>query len=82
MRGKSDVEFDHVGIALSAAESGQGVALSSSLLCAAEIADGRLCIPFDVRVRSATTYHLVCRPEGLEDPRIIAFRDWLVSALE
>lgn len=76
-----NLEFDHVGIALSAAESGQGVALSSTLLCAAELADGRLCIPFDQRVRSAETYHLVCRPEGLEDPRIIAFRDWLVAAL-
>lgn len=79
--GKRDIEFDHVGIALSAAESGQGVALSSSLLCSAELADGRLCMPFDVGVPSAATYHLVCKPEGLGDPRIIAFRDWLVSAL-
>jgi len=34
-----------------------------------------------VRTRSAATYHLVCRPEGLEDPRIVALRDWLVEAL-
>ncbi len=79
--GKREIEFDHVGIAMSAAESGQGVALSATLLCEAELADGRLCVPIDVRVRSAKTYHFVCKPERLGDRRIVAFRDWLVSAL-
>ena len=81
LRGRRELHFDHVAIALSAAESGQGVALSAPLLCGAELADGRLCVPFDLPVRSAATYHLVCRPEGLEDPRIVALRDWLVEAL-
>ena len=36
---------------------------------------------FPSRVPSPSTYHLVCRPEGLEDPRIVALRDWLVDAL-
>jgi len=81
LRGRRDLRFDHVGIALSAAESGQGVALSTPLLCAPELADGRLCIPLDLPAPSAATYHFVCRPESLEDPRIIAFRDWLVDAL-
>ncbi len=81
LRPRRELQFDHAGIALSAAESGQGVALSSRLLCAAELADGRLCVPFERPVRSAETYHLVCRPEGLEDPRIVAFRDWLVASL-
>jgi LysR family glycine cleavage system transcriptional activator len=78
---KRSVTYDHLSIALSAAESGHGVALSSEFLCAQRIASGRLHEPFDVRARSASTYHLVCRPEGLEDPRIIALRDWLVEAL-
>ena len=81
LRTRGDVHFDHVAIALSAAESGQGVALSSRVLCAQELADGRLCIPFELPLRSAATYHLVCRPEGLEDPRIAALRDWLIEAL-
>ena len=34
------------------------------------------------RVVSAQTYHLVCRTEGLTDPRIAAFRDWLVESLD
>jgi LysR family glycine cleavage system transcriptional activator len=78
---KRAVTYDHLSIALSAAESGHGVALSSEFLCAQRLAAGRLCVPFDVRARSRSTYHLVCRPEGLEDPRIVALRDWLVDAL-
>lgn len=81
LRGRGELHFDHVAIALSAAESGQGVALSAPLLCAPELADSRLCMPLDLPVRSAATYHLVCRPESLDDPRVIAFRDWLVAAL-
>lgn len=81
LRGARDLRFDHVDIALSAAASGQGVALTSPILCASELADGRLCVPFDLPVASASTYHLVCRPDDLEDPRIAAFRDWLVAAL-
>jgi len=78
---RREVTYDHVAIALSAAESGHGVALSTDFLCAQRLAAGRLCAPFSVRARSAATYHLVCRPEGLEDPRIVALRDWLVEAL-
>lgn len=81
LRGRRDLYFDHVGIAHSAAESGQGVAVSSSLLSAAAVEAGRLCTPFDLPVRSESTYHLVCPVEGLEDPRIVALRDWLVAAL-
>ena len=78
---KRAVTYDHLSIALSAAESGYGVALSSDFLCASRLAIGRLVAPFAVRARSASTYHLVCRPEGLEDGRIVALRDWLVEAL-
>ena len=76
-----ELRFDHVGIALSAAASGQGVALASQVLCTEEIRDGRLCVPFDRPVPSAETYHLVCPHERLGDPRIAAFRDWLVESL-
>jgi LysR family transcriptional regulator, glycine cleavage system transcriptional activator len=75
------ITYDHLSIALSAAEAGHGVALTSQFLCEQRLAAGRLCEPFHVRVRSQNTYHLVCRPEGLDDPRIVALRDWLVDAL-
>jgi LysR family glycine cleavage system transcriptional activator len=81
LRPRRSVTYDHLAIALSAAEAGHGVALSSEFLCAQRLATGRLCAPFELRARSASTYHLVCRVEGLEDPRIVALRDWLVEAL-
>jgi LysR family glycine cleavage system transcriptional activator len=80
LRPPREIAFDHVGIALSAAEAGQGVALGTNVVAARDLAEGRLCAPFP-RVRSARTYHLVCREEGLSDPRIAAFRDWLVAGL-
>lgn len=76
-----ELHYDHVVIALSAAEAGYGVALTSRILAEPELAQGRLCEPFDIRLRSAETYHLVCREEGLADSRITAFRDWLVARL-
>jgi LysR family glycine cleavage system transcriptional activator len=75
------VRYDHVGIALSAAESGQGVALSTPILCARRIEAGSLCRPFAISARSDETYHFVCREEDLGDPRITALRDWLVERL-
>lgn len=75
------VRYDHVAIALSAAESGQGVALSTPVLCERRLRDGRLRSPFALRVRSDETYHFVCREEDLGDRRVSALRDWLVDRL-
>jgi LysR family glycine cleavage system transcriptional activator len=75
------VTFDHVALALAAAESGQGVALSTPLLCGARLRAKRLRRPFRTAARSQETYHFVCRPEDLDDPLIAALRDWLVERL-
>jgi LysR family glycine cleavage system transcriptional activator len=78
---RRSLTFDHVGIALSAAESGQGVVLLPDVLCAQRIEAGRLCRPFAIHHRSAATYHFVCRPEEAEQPQIQALRDWLLRRL-
>ena len=75
------VTYDHAGIALSAAEAGQGVALSAMILCAQRLAAKRLVRPFREIARSDATYQFVCRPESLGAPRVTAFRDWLVERL-
>ena len=80
-RNRADRTYDHLSIALSAVEAGRGVALAAEFLCERRLAAGSLCMPFDLRAPSPATYHQVCRPEGLADPRITAFRDWLVDAL-
>ena len=73
--------FDLVSIALGAAESGRGVALVSTLCSAGSLEQGRLVAPFEARLSSARTYHLVCPPDRLDDPRIGQLRDWLVTEL-
>ncbi len=78
---RRNLTYDHVSLALAAAESGQGLALSTPILCAQRLRTKRLCRPFQASVRSEATYHFVCRPESLSDPRITALRDWLVARL-
>ena len=75
------VTYDHVALALSAAESGQGVAISTPILCERRLREGKLVRPFAQTARSAETYHFVCRPKELSDPRIAAFRSWLLASL-
>jgi LysR family transcriptional regulator, glycine cleavage system transcriptional activator len=78
---RRNLYFDHVALALSAAESGQGVALTTEILCAQRLRESRLCKPFALALPATLTYHFVCRPGGLADPRITALRDWLVDSL-
>jgi LysR family glycine cleavage system transcriptional activator len=78
---RRNVTYDHVSIALSAAEAGQGVAISTAILCAQRVGAQRLCRPFRETARSEATYHFVCRPENLETSRVTALRDWLVERL-
>lgn len=81
LKAKRTVTYDHLSIALSAAEEGRGIALCGRFLCERQLASKRLCAPFDLAVASPSTYHFVCRADGLNDPRIVALRDWLVDAL-
>jgi LysR family glycine cleavage system transcriptional activator len=71
------LRFEHVALALSAAEAGLGVALSTELLCAERLSSGRLHKLFEAMVPSPPTYYFVCRPESLADPRVAALRSWL-----
>jgi LysR family transcriptional regulator, glycine cleavage system transcriptional activator len=78
---RRNVSYDHVALALAAAESSQGVALSATILCGKRLQEGKLVRPFDVEVASPETYHFVCRPADLLDPRVAAFREWLRDRL-
>ena len=78
---RRSVTYDHVSLALAAAEEGQGIALAPPILCAQRLRSKRLCRPFRESLRSDATYHFVCRPEALADPRIAALREWLLTEL-
>jgi LysR family glycine cleavage system transcriptional activator len=76
------LHYDNAQLMLEAAMAGQGVALTSRLLAERYLRERRLLKPFQVSARSASTYHLVARPEDLEKPHIRAFRTWIRAEMD
>jgi LysR family transcriptional regulator, glycine cleavage system transcriptional activator len=64
--------------ALEAAIGGQGVALSLKPLADADIAAGRLIIPFDIELPVRYAYYLV-HEQSLADKHVDAFRAWMIE---
>ncbi len=64
---------------LQATIDGQGVALARSVMAHDDLAAGRLVRLFpQVRLESALAYYVVYRPECIAQPKVAAFRDWLL----
>lgn len=75
------LSFDQSFMALQAATDGLGVALSSKSLVDADIATGRLVIPFDVVLPADAGYYFVAPEETADTTKIALFRDWLVRSV-
>ena len=71
--------FSHSHMVQKAAVDGQGLALGRSVLVADDLANGRLVKPFDLSLPSEYSYYLVCPEISHEQPKIVAFRDWLLA---
>lgn len=71
--------YQHSNLVMLAAEQGDGVAIARSVLAADALAAGRLVKPFDVTVPAEYAYYLVCPPDHLRRPKVVAFRDWLLA---
>lgn len=69
--------FNHTALALEAAIEGQGVVLSIRELAAADLAAGRLVMPFDLKIPLEFAYYMVCPEVTAGQPKIVAFREWL-----
>ncbi len=69
--------FTHSAMVLAAAIDGLGVALARSPLVAGDLAAGRLVRPFSAALPAQGSYFFVCRPAEVEEPRVVALRDWL-----
>jgi LysR family glycine cleavage system transcriptional activator len=86
MAGAPDVEvtrgphFSDASIAIDAAIEGLGVALAMKPLVSADIAAGRLVIPFDASAPTRYAYYLVMPANAAENPGVAAFRSWLLAA--
>jgi LysR family glycine cleavage system transcriptional activator len=71
--------FDTASYAASYAIAGTGVALTDLNLFAAELAAGRLVMPYDAIIDEGYGYFLILRPEDLADPVVALFRSWMIE---
>jgi LysR family transcriptional regulator, glycine cleavage system transcriptional activator len=67
--------------AVDAAIAGDAVALADFAMIANDLAEGRLVQPLalSIKVPPEYAYFLVCPEAIAQDPRVVAFRDWLLS---
>jgi len=73
------LHFNHASLGLDAAIDGIGVVLGYPVLAAADIAAGRLLMPFDFGVPLAHAYYLVSAEVDAAQPAIAAFRAWITA---
>ncbi len=75
------LHFNHVSLALEAAADGQGVVLSMQPLAAADLAAGRLVMPFELSIPLQSAYYVISLEQAAGDNhiKIVAFREWLLQ---
>jgi len=77
---KRGLRINNSAAVLQAAIDGHGIALARSIMARDDLAAGRLVRLFPkIALASRLAYYVVYRPECADLPRLVAFRDWLVS---
>ncbi|HLI13598.1 MAG TPA: transcriptional regulator GcvA [Alphaproteobacteria bacterium] len=71
-------QFETSDMALRAAAEGLGVAIGGSALVEDDLRKGRLIAPFGFRLASDSGYYFVTPEDRCDQPKIAAFRDWLL----
>jgi LysR family transcriptional regulator, glycine cleavage system transcriptional activator len=75
------LSFDQSFMATQAAVDGLGVALGRTPYVEADIAAGRLVVPFDVVLPADAGFYVVAPEETADTPKIALFRDWLIRSV-
>jgi LysR family transcriptional regulator, glycine cleavage system transcriptional activator len=75
------LSFDQNFMAIEAAKEGLGVALGRTRFVEADIAAGRLVVPFDVVLPADAGFYVVAPEETADGPKIALFRDWLIGSV-
>lgn len=78
-RGARAMFFSDASLLLQAAVDGLGVALGRGVLVASELRAKRLVRPFASSIATAQSYYLVCQPTRIAEPKIRAFREWVMA---
>ncbi len=71
--------FNHSALVLEAAADQQGVGLTVDALATADLASGRLIIPFGPKLPLSHSYYIVYPSHAEHPERINCFRDWLLQ---
>jgi LysR family glycine cleavage system transcriptional activator len=75
------LSFDQSFMAIQAAVEGLGIALGRSRFVEADIAAGRLVVPFDVVLPADAGFYIVAPEDTADSPRIALFREWLIASV-
>ncbi|MET0388866.1 MAG: transcriptional regulator GcvA [Polyangiales bacterium] len=78
-RGGRAMFFTDASLLLQAATDGLGVALGRGALVGSELRAKRLVRPFAISIATAHSYYLVCEPTRVAEPKIRAFREWVLG---
>jgi LysR family glycine cleavage system transcriptional activator len=76
------LRFSNAILTLEAALDGQGVAFIQKQLIEAEVASGRLVIPFDSSLPSHYSYFLLSAKAATTQPVVQAFQQWLRQEID
>jgi len=71
--------FSHSYLVQQASVAGQGVALGRSVLIVDDLASGLLIKPFQIDLKAHHAYCAIYPNSNAKRPKIVAFRDWLIS---
>ena len=74
--------IDDTNVLIQAAVDGQGVALGSTTFVQDLLDSGKLVKPFDITLVNKFAYYVVCPEAHLENPSVLAFKDWLLALTE
>ena len=76
------VTFDLILMTVQAAIDGIGVAMGRTSYVEADIAKGRLVVPFKITLPADAGFYLVSPESRADSPKLKAFRQWLIAAAQ
>jgi LysR family glycine cleavage system transcriptional activator len=75
------LSFDQSFMAIEAAVEGLGIALGRTRFVEADIAAGRLVVPFNVVLPADAGFYIVAPEATADTPKIALFRQWLIDSV-
>jgi LysR family glycine cleavage system transcriptional activator len=74
--------FDLIFMTVQAAIDGIGVAMGRTSYVEADIAKGRLVVPFKITLPADAGFYLVSPEAKADSPKLAAFRQWLIASVQ